>query len=237
MNPMFPAEEICLRGELSGAAGKAVMIHQIHQIHQIHHGENQFGDESFRIVYLNSADRTQLKAARRIEVSLRYMMQNLNRPIHVPALSAMVGLSQSSFFALFKSATGRTPLDFFIRARMYRAGELLVETMLQIKEVAAMLGYDDQFYFSRMFKSVYGMSPREYRVKKEETHNRKKKSAPKPLPLAYRSSNPPRSALHAENQSNDGGIQPASAPVKTCRVSCRNASSPPDKICSVSVQQ
>ena len=103
------------------------------------------------------ADRARWNAARRIEPSLRHLLLHLNQPMKVPALSAMAGLSQSSFFALFKSATGRTPLEFFIHARMQRARQLLNGTMLPIKEIAARLGYEDPFYFSRLFKSVVGL--------------------------------------------------------------------------------
>lgn len=157
------AEEICMRRELSGVEKTDSAVYR---------GETRFGDEIIHLTHLKPADRAQMKAAQRIEVSLRYMMQNLNQPMKVPALSAMVGLSASSFFSLFKSATGLTPLDFFIRARMRRAGELLEDTTLQIKEVAARLGYDDQFYFSRLFKSVHGVAPREYRARQHQVTNR-----------------------------------------------------------------
>jgi AraC-like DNA-binding protein len=78
-------------------------------------------------------------------------------------LSAIAGVSDSHFFPLFKSATGCTPIDFFIRLRMTRACELLQNQKMTIKEVADLIGYDDPFYFSRLFKSVIGVAPRDYR--------------------------------------------------------------------------
>jgi AraC-like DNA-binding protein len=48
---------------------------------------------------------------------------------------------------------------------MCRAGGLLRETDLSVKEIANRLGYEDQFYFSRLFKLVNGISPRAYRLK------------------------------------------------------------------------
>lgn len=110
-----------------------------------------------------------LKAARRIESSLHYMMAHLNEPMKISTLSAMVGLSESCFFAHFKNATGHTPVKLLIRARMRWAAELLQETDLQIKEIAGLVGYEDQFYFSRLFKSVHGLSPRDYRTRHELT--------------------------------------------------------------------
>lgn len=155
-------EEICFSPELSNATpGEAAAGRE----------GNWFGEQVIRLESAKPAAGAQSKAAQRIEVSLRYMMENLNQPMKVPALSAMVGLSESSFFALFKSATGLTPIDFLIRTRMQRAGELLAETTLQIKQIAAMLGYDDQFYFSRLFKSVHGVAPREYRTRLQPVAN------------------------------------------------------------------
>jgi AraC-like DNA-binding protein len=167
-NPDQNGAALCLRRELAAEikAGATATT------------ESGFGAEIIQLITVSSGDPTQLRAARRIEASLRYMMQHLNQPVRVPALSAMVGLSESSFFALFKSATGLTPLDFFIRARMQRAGALLAETPLQIKEIAARLGYDDQFYFSRLFKSVHGVSPREYRARQEAANGSRFKSHP-----------------------------------------------------------
>jgi AraC-like DNA-binding protein len=123
-------------------------------------------EEISRMTTSNSPD---LKAARRIESSLHYMMAHLNEPMKISTLSAMVGLSESCFFAHFKNATGHTPVKLLIRARMRWAGELLKETDLQIKEIAGLVGYEDQFYFSRLFKSVHGLSPRDYRTRHELT--------------------------------------------------------------------
>ena len=104
-------------------------------------------------------------SAKRIEPILVYMRQHSDKPLQVSALTALASLSPSQFFALFRRATGRTPIDYFIHLRMRRACELLAGTDLSVKEVAAMLGYDDPFYFSRVFKSVNGVAPRDYRVR------------------------------------------------------------------------
>jgi AraC-like DNA-binding protein len=103
-------------------------------------------------------------AAQKIEQSIDYMRRHLNRSLPVARLAAMVGVSPSHFFALFKRRTGCAPIDFFIRLRMQQACRLLQETPLNVKEVAAVLGYDDPFYFSRAFKSVHGVAPTDYRL-------------------------------------------------------------------------
>ena len=106
-----------------------------------------------------TSERTESSAARRLTVSFEYMRAHLNEPIRVSTLCALAGLSPSRFFELFKSATGDTPLNWIIRARMQRAGELLETSTLQVKEVDWKVGYEDPFYFSRLFKSVHGVPP------------------------------------------------------------------------------
>jgi AraC-like DNA-binding protein len=101
---------------------------------------------------------------RKIERIIAYMTQQLDKPLPVARLAALANISPSHFFALFKRHTGCAPIDYFIRLRMRRACDLLGTTSLSVKEVAAVLGYDDQFYFSRVFKSVNGVAPSEYRA-------------------------------------------------------------------------
>jgi transcriptional regulator GlxA family with amidase domain len=106
----------------------------------------------------------QRKAAARISKAVAYMLANLKEPVRIADLSKLTGSSTSNFYHLFKVATGCSPNDFFIRARMERACELLQSTDLSVKEVAALLGYYDQFYFSRVFKSVHHVPPSHYRT-------------------------------------------------------------------------
>jgi transcriptional regulator GlxA family with amidase domain len=99
----------------------------------------------------------------RIGRSIAYMVEHLNQPLQVSTLAAQASVSTSHFFALFKRQMGTAPIDFFIRLRMNHARELLDSTRSSIKEIAAEMGYDDPFYFSRVFKSVHQVAPAEYR--------------------------------------------------------------------------
>jgi AraC-like DNA-binding protein len=104
------------------------------------------------------------EAVRKIEQSITYMLRHLNESLQVATLAAQANISASHFFALFKRRIGCAPIDYFIRLRMQHACRLLDETVLSVKEVAATLGYDDPFYFSRIFKSVNHVAPSEYRL-------------------------------------------------------------------------
>jgi AraC-like DNA-binding protein len=106
------------------------------------------------------------EAVRKIEQSIAYMLRHLDESLQVATLAARAHISPSHFFALFKRQIGCAPIDCFIRLRMQHACRLLDETELSVKEVAATLGYDDPFYFSRIFKSVNRVAPSEYRLLK-----------------------------------------------------------------------
>jgi transcriptional regulator GlxA family with amidase domain len=101
--------------------------------------------------------------AGRISRSIAYMVEHLNQPLQVSTLAAQASVSTSHYFALFKRQMGTAPIDFFIRLRMNHARELLDSTGSSVKEIAATMGYDDPFYFSRVFKSVHQVAPAEYR--------------------------------------------------------------------------
>ncbi len=102
--------------------------------------------------------------ARKIEQSIAYMSQHLNQPLQVATLAAAVNVSPSHYSALFKRWMGSSPIDYFIRLRMRHACQLFDNTSLNVKAVAAALGYDDPFYFSRIFKSINRVTPSEYRM-------------------------------------------------------------------------
>jgi len=111
----------------------------------------------------NRRDQQQCPPAQKIDPAIKHMLQHVNQPLRVSTLSATAGVSASHFFSLFKSVTGCSPIDFFIRLRMHHACELLRNRKLTIKRTAALLGYKDPFYFSRIFKLVTGVAPQDYR--------------------------------------------------------------------------
>jgi len=100
----------------------------------------------------------------KIDQSIAYMLKHLNQPLNATQLASRAGFSVSHYFAVFKRRTGCSPIDYFIGLRMGQACRLLVETTLPVKDVAAQLGYDDPFYFSRVFKSVNAVAPTAYRT-------------------------------------------------------------------------
>ncbi|HVS95503.1 MAG TPA: helix-turn-helix transcriptional regulator, partial [Puia sp.] len=58
------------------------------------------------------------------------------------------------------------PIEYFNHLKIQKACQYLLHTELRIKEIACKLGFEDPFYFSRMFHKLMGMSPNQYRVRK-----------------------------------------------------------------------
>lgn len=56
-------------------------------------------------------------------------------------------------------------IQFINEEKMKEAARFLNESSLSIRDVAARVGYDDPFYFDRLFRRFYGMTPRDYRRK------------------------------------------------------------------------
>ncbi len=104
-----------------------------------------------------------LKCERYVNRAVNYIEQNYFRPISVEELAKRCWLDRSYFGKVFKSVTGQSPQSFLISFRMEKAAEELMMRDTPIGDVGAAVGYPNQLNFSRAFKGVYGISPREYR--------------------------------------------------------------------------
>jgi AraC-like DNA-binding protein len=96
---------------------------------------------------------------------IRYMYKHITKQLTLADLSREFELSKSYINIIFNNYTSRSPIDFFIDLKMQEACKLLKSTNMFVKEVSAELGYDDPYYFSRIFKKIIGMSPRAYQNK------------------------------------------------------------------------
>ena len=98
-----------------------------------------------------------------IREAIGYVKENYQSDISVEDIARQTGLNRSYFGKLFKSVVGRSPQQYLIGYRMAKACELLKLTALPVSEVGRAVGYPNQLHFSRAFKSVHGVSPREWR--------------------------------------------------------------------------
>ena len=98
-----------------------------------------------------------------LEAIQSLMEENLYGELDLEALAAKAHLSKFHFSKRYKALTGYSPIQHFIHLKMERACYLLDVSSQSVQAVAAQLGYEDAHYFSRLFRKVTGVSPRQYR--------------------------------------------------------------------------
>jgi len=98
-----------------------------------------------------------------ISNTIFFMRSKLAEKLTLEDLALMNKLSASHFALLFKKETGMSPLDYFIHLKLQQACLLLLTSEIKVKRIASDLGYDDPYYFSRLFKKHIKISPLQYR--------------------------------------------------------------------------
>ncbi len=98
---------------------------------------------------------------------LRLVREHIDRyfstPLTLAALAERAHLSPTHFARLFRTFYHISPIDYLIRRRIQQATYLLKGANLKIAEVASLCGYDDPYYFSKLYKKHSGHSPTEIR--------------------------------------------------------------------------
>lgn len=107
-----------------------------------------------------------------IQEALQYIEHNFHNNISVEDIAEICGLNRSYFGKIFKEAIGKTPQDFILSFRMAKAAELLKFTNMSIGDIGNAVGYENQLHFSRAFKNIYGLPPREWRNQNKFSLNR-----------------------------------------------------------------
>jgi len=98
-----------------------------------------------------------------VREAAKYIDLNYNEELTLVSLSAKFFVESSYFSRVFKQETGKNLMIYIANKRIEKAKEIMAQSDISMAEVAFMVGYDDYTYFSKVFKKVTGMSPREYR--------------------------------------------------------------------------
>lgn len=111
----------------------------------------------------NNAKKTSNLQEFYVREAINYIEKNYNADISVEDIAKWCNLDRSYFGKIFKNSMKTTPQEFLIKYRLSKACEMLKDDDISIKEIAELTGYPNQFYFSRAFKEIYTMSPRQWR--------------------------------------------------------------------------
>jgi AraC-like DNA-binding protein len=100
----------------------------------------------------------------RVERAVKFIDANPFAKTTLPELAAMVSLHPTYFSNLFCECLGVPPFAYIARKRVETAKSMLLKTDMPVKEIAVRCGYEELFYFSRVFKKHTGLSPAKYRA-------------------------------------------------------------------------
>jgi AraC-like DNA-binding protein len=93
----------------------------------------------------------------------RYIFENFTHKISLQEIAAASGLSAPYFSTIFKEEMGENLSSYLNRLRVEKAERMLIETNLSLSEIASSCGFEDQSWFSKIFKNYTGVSPGKYR--------------------------------------------------------------------------
>lgn len=104
-----------------------------------------------------------------MDIATSYFNENYNHDINIDEYASSRGMSVSWFIRNFKKYTGQTPMQFIVSLRINNAQILLETTDYSINEISSIVGYENQLYFSRLFRKQKGCAPTEYRKREHGT--------------------------------------------------------------------
>lgn len=96
---------------------------------------------------------------------MNWLIQKADTQFTISELSRHTGLSQVQFTRRFQKAYNVSPSEVVRTIRIKKSAKLLLDSNMNIEEIAKQCGYDNGFYFSRIFKQTMKMSPSEFRQK------------------------------------------------------------------------
>lgn len=108
-------------------------------------------------------DQRSYNVTKNINASIKFLKENYQNEFSLEDVARVANLSPYHFIRVFKSQTGKTPLEFFLDIKMQKAKELLNDNTKTITEISIILGFSSPSHFARAFNNAVGLSPTAYR--------------------------------------------------------------------------
>ena len=120
--------------------------------------------ESFQYLNANESSKVNLfnKNSKLTQQVINLINQNIS-DVNINQLSEMMGVSRSYLTTKFTQDTTMSPSQYLIMIRLEKAKDLLVNSNMPIRDIAISVGYNDVFYFSKLFRKRENMPPSSYR--------------------------------------------------------------------------
>ncbi len=131
------------------------------------------------VLYANSCFKYYLTSIRQIDnfrfsgdkpsgdyfsTAISFMKNNSDKRITLEELGGICGCSSANLYKVFMKKLKCSPIEYFLQMKIQRACRYLANSERKVKDIAMDLGYDDPYYFSRLFSKHIGISPKQYRI-------------------------------------------------------------------------
>ena len=97
-----------------------------------------------------------------LERAKQYINENFSKPITTIDIASAAGFSPSYLRTLFHKIMGQSPMNYLNQVRINHAKEMLSSKMFTLSEVASSCGFQNEYYFNRVFKKFAGITPGKY---------------------------------------------------------------------------
>lgn len=105
------------------------------------------------------------QSEKRVKILLDYIHSHLKEKITIGDLAKSASISKTEVIRCFKAIMGQSPINYLNDYRLKKASYLLVNSEKNVQEIAEECGFDDNSYFSKLFKRKYHVTPHDYRFK------------------------------------------------------------------------
>lgn len=157
---------IMLRGVEEGVSSDSASLQFYEMLEQAEHVErlNQVFSEALELTGEKlEVQENKVIYRKEIQTAIDYIKEHAHEKITLGQIAKEVSMNDSYLSRLFKMETGKNIVHFLNDIRMEKALELMKDPNLRVKEIAGLVGIDDPFYFNRIFKKYYQVSPTEFR--------------------------------------------------------------------------
>jgi len=101
-----------------------------------------------------------------LDKAITFMREHMHETVSLKQISEAAQFSSSHLNYLFKHSTGYAPIEYFLRMKIQASSRDLYFSNLPVKDIASFYGIEDPYYFSRQFKKIMGLSPKNFRKNK-----------------------------------------------------------------------
>ncbi|WP_440109720.1 ABC transporter substrate-binding protein [Paenibacillus sp. QZ-Y1] len=147
---------------LSGLLERLYAIREYKTDAEYSHLNAQFQRWMEMIITRYTSPKTEQSMESRLHSTIQYAEDHYAEEITVQKLAKLADIRPVQYTTMFRQLTGHKPLDYVNHIRIKHAKEWLRKSNEPLRDIASRVGFKDEYYFSRRFRQMTGLSPRQY---------------------------------------------------------------------------